>query len=262
MTDPSKRPPIVLDTDLPGLKPTPEFLAASAEFGVVFEEGELDRYGLFLAHLLDVNTRMNLTGITDPGEAWMKHIFDALTIVPLLSDLEDGARVIDVGSGGGVPGMVLAIAMPSMRFTLLDSTAKKINFLEQLAAWLTLDNVRAIVGRAETLGNDRGVRTGDGREGAHRGAYDVVTARAVGAMSTLLELTTPFAKVGGLCVLVKGERAEEEIAEAKAALHALHCSHAGTVETPTGRLVVIEKLRDTPKFYPRRDGEPKRDPLK
>lgn len=257
----TERDAITLNTELARFTPTDEFRAACDEFGLEVSEGEAERIGLFLAHLLDVNTRMNLTGITDPDEVWLKHAFDALTIVPLLSELPDGARVMDVGSGGGVPGLVLAIAMPHLSFTLLDATAKKASYLDQLAAWLRLDNVRVLTGRAERLGQERGERVGDGREGAERGTYDVVTARAVGAMPVLLELVTPFARVGGLCVLVKGARADAELASAKHALHALHCAHAGTIETPTGRLVVIEKLRDTPKMYPRRDGEPKRNPL-
>ncbi|MEM1423255.1 MAG: 16S rRNA (guanine(527)-N(7))-methyltransferase RsmG [Planctomycetota bacterium] len=260
--DPKARPSIEIDTDLAPLSPTPGFLEASAAYGLSFSDDETERYGLFLAHMLDVNTRMNLTGITDPGEAWIRHVFDALTIVPVLADLPDGSRVIDVGSGGGVPGLVLAIAMPNLRFTLLDATAKKCSYLEQLAAWMRLANVRVLCGRAEALGQDRGQKTGDGREGAHRSAYDCVTARAVGALNVLLELTTPFAKPGGLCVYVKGAKADDELADAKAALHALHCAHAGTVETPTGRLVVVEKLRETPRAYPRRDGEPKRDPIR
>ena len=260
---PSKpRASIEINTDLAPLAPTDGFLNACEAYGLSFPAEEGERYGLFLAHMLDVNTRMNLTGITDPEEAWLKHVFDALTIVPVLADLPDRARVIDIGSGGGVPGLVLAIALPHLRFTLLDATAKKCSYLEQLAAWMRLDNVSVECGRAETLGQDRGVKTGDGREGAHRGAYDAVTARAVGALNVLLELTTPFAKAGGLCVYVKGAKADEELAQAKAALHALHCAHAGTVETPTGRLVVVEKLRDTPRAYPRRDGEPKRDPIR
>jgi 16S rRNA (guanine527-N7)-methyltransferase len=88
-----------------------------------------------------------------------------------------------------------------------------------------------------------------------------VVSRAVGRLVTLLELTVPLARVGGLIVLTKGQKADEELAEAKQALHLLHAAHAGTVDTPTGRLVVIEKLRDTPKAYPRGDGEPRKVPL-
>lgn len=229
--------------------------------GVSFAPGEVERLGGYLALLLEANTRMNLTAIRDAAEAWEKHIFDALTIVPVLADLPDGAEVVDIGTGGGIPGLVLASVMPRAAFTLVDATGKKCEFVRDAAETLGLPNVTVLQDRAERLGQDRGVRTGTGRTGGHRGRYDAVVSRAVGRLAMLLELTVPLAKVGGLIVLTKGQKADEELAEAKQALHMLHAAHAGTVETPTGRLVVIEKLRDTPKAYPRGDGEPKKTPL-
>lgn len=233
--------------------------------GVELAPGEAERIGHFLGLMLDENQRQNLTAVRDAEEAWEKHALDALTLVPVLADLgtaRDGdARVLDVGSGGGVPGLVLACVMPGVRFTLLDATAKKTAFLERAARAIGLGNVEVVTARAESLGQDRGEKAGAGRIGGHRESYDAVLARAVGRMATLAEITVPFAKVGGLCVLTKGARAEEELVEAKAALHLLHAAHAGTIETPTGRVVVLEKLRSTPKAYPRRDGEPKKSPL-
>lgn len=235
--------------------------------GLSFAPGDIERLGAYLDLLLEANTRMNLTAIRDPADAWEKHLFDALTLVPLLADLPEGApggpggEVIDVGSGGGIPGLVLACVMPGLRFTLLDATGKKCEFLSETAGKLGLANVSVVNARAERVGHDRGERVATGRTGGHRGQYDAVLARAVGRLATLLELTVPLAKVGGLIVLTKGQKADEELAEAKQALHMLHAAHAGTVETPTGRLVVIEKLRDTPKAYPRGDGEPKKSPL-
>jgi 16S rRNA (guanine527-N7)-methyltransferase len=190
--------------------------------------------------------------------------------LPVLAEAESADEhgaltVLDVGTGGGLPGMVLAIAMPGARFTLLDSTAKKCRFLEHAARELGLENVTVVHHRAEAAGQQRGTRVDSGgearREGGLRESFDVVTARALGRLVTLAELTVPFARVGGLCALVKGEKADEELAEAKRALHLLHTHHAGTVETPTGRIVVLEKQRSTPKAYPRANGEPKRRPL-
>ena len=158
--------------------------------------------------------------------------------------------------------MPLAIALPHLRFTLLDATTKKTTFLAQVAGALGLENLETLTGRAETLGQDRGVKTGEGRVGGQRGRYDAVIARAVGPLNVLAEITIPFAQTGGLCALIKGQRAEDELAEAKQALHLLHAAHAGTVETPTGRIVVLEKQRETPKAYPRKPGEPKRQPLR
>jgi 16S rRNA (guanine527-N7)-methyltransferase len=232
--------------------------------GVSFAPGELEKLGTYLGLLLDANTRMNLTAIRDANDAWEKHIFDALTIVPVLAELPEGgvgSEVVDVGTGGGIPGLVLACVIPQARFTLVDATGKKCEFVREAAATLGLTNVTVLQDRAERMGQDRGEKTGSGRVGGHRGHYDAVVSRAVGRLATLLELTVPLAKVGGLIVLTKGQKADEELAEAKQTLHMLHAAHAGTVDTPTGRLVVIEKLRDTPKMYPRGDGEPKRSPL-
>lgn len=229
--------------------------------GVELEAGEIEKLGVFLAMLLDENARQNLTAVRDPDEAWDKHALDALTLMSVLADLPDGAEVVDLGTGGGVPGIPLAVVMPRVRFTLVDATAKKTAFVSRAARAIGVTNVEVVTARAEQLGQDRGEKTGSGRAGGHRERYDAVIARAVGRLATLAELVVPLAKVGGLCALTKGARAEEELEEAKQALHLLHAAHAGTVPTPTGRIVVLEKLRSTPKAYPRRDGEPKKSPL-
>ncbi len=242
--------------------PTPEFLEAAAALGIEFEPGDLDRLARFLGLLLDANTRTNLTAITDPPEAWLRHILDALTLLPMLAELGDGARVIDIGSGGGVPALPLAIVCPHLCFTLLEATGKKAAFLRETIAALALPNAEVLQARAESAGQDRGARLPDGsRSGAIREAFDAVTARAVGRLAVVAELTIPFARRGGLILLVKGRQAEEELAEAGEALRQLGAVHAGTVETPTGRVVVLEKSMLTPRTFPRRDGEPKRAPL-
>ena len=239
-----------------------EMLAA---YGVALAAHEFEALGRYLAVLMDANTRTNLTAIRDPEEAWARHLFDALTLIPVLEQVGgvDGTRprVVDIGSGGGLPGLPLAIAMAGVDFTLVDATKKKTDFLERVAATLGLANVRVVNARAEALGRDRGEKTPGGRVGAHRGAYDAALARAVGRIAVVAELAVPLARVGGLVVLTKGQKADEELGEAGVALGALRAAHAGTIETPTGRLVVLEKTRETPRDYPRRDGEPKRSPL-
>lgn len=229
--------------------------------GIVFDDGDVEKLGMYLAMLMHANTVMNLTAIREEADAWDKHIFDALTLVPMMSELDDEASVIDIGSGGGLPGIPLAIVMPKVWFTLVDATKKKIDYLDKVIDGLGLKNVRAINARAEQLGVDRGERTPDGRQGGHREHYDVALARGVGQIAMLAELTVPLIKIGGLVLMTKGQRAEEELETAKPALHMLHTNHAGTIETATGRIVVLEKQRKTPRDYPRRDGEPKRSPL-
>lgn len=257
-----------MPTGLGAVEPPPDLVELAEGLGVGFEPGDADRLGRYLALLLAANESLNLTAIRDPGEAWEKIVLDSLTLLPVLDQARaagDKFRVLDVGSGGGVPGLVLACCLPGAEVMLLDATAKKCAFLVHAAEELGLSNVRVVCARAESAGQNRGRKADTGgesrREGALRESFDAVTARGVGRLATLLELVVPFARVGGLCLLTKGAKAEEELAEAKGALHLLHAAHAGTVETPTGRIVVIEKLRSTPRAYPREDGEPKRRPL-
>lgn len=251
--------------ELPPLLPPPDFTARCAAINVELEPGDPETLGRYLAMLLDTNARVNLTAITDPAEAWTRHILDSLALLQVITDLPTGARVMDVGSGGGLPGMVLAITCPESRFTLLEATGKKAEFLRAVVAALSLKNVTVLAERAETAGHDRGQKISSGgltkRVGAHRESYDLVVARAVGRLAMLAELTTPFARTGGRIALVKGQQADEELAEAGPALHLLKAVHVATIDTPTGRLVILEKGAATPRDYPRRDGEPKRAPL-
>lgn len=230
----------------------PGFRTACADFGIELADAEIDRLARYLNLLLETNARFNLTSVKSWEDAWTKHIFDSLTLLAVLNELRP-AQMIDVGSGGGLPGIPIAIAMPGVEVTLLEATGKKARFLEEAVRVCELSNVRVVNQRAEEAAT---------LNGPLREQYDVVTARAVGRLNVLLELTVPFARIGGIVVATKGEQADAEVAEAKKAVHALHAAHLDTVQTPTGRLVVIEKRRSTPRMYPRRPGEPKRAPLK
>jgi 16S rRNA (guanine527-N7)-methyltransferase len=259
---PGPRDAIVVEDREP--LPAPGWLVERAlAVGVEFEPGEVEKLGKYLAIMLGANERLNLTAVTDPEDAWSRHILDSLTLVGALAELPEGARVIDVGTGAGLPGMVLAIVMPQVNFVLLDATAKKIEFLQQTARHLGLSNVEAVCGRSETLAHERGIKSdsGKGRTGGYREQFDAVLARAVGPMATIAELTVAFAKINAPTLLIKGQKAEEELAVAALALQMLKVVHAGTIETPSGKIVVLEKRVATPKLYPRADGEPKRSPL-
>jgi 16S rRNA (guanine527-N7)-methyltransferase len=204
----------------------------------------------FLERLLETNRSFNLTAITDPVEAWDKHVLDSLSLLPDMRELAAGSSVIDVGSGGGLPALPLAIMLPALQFTLLEATAKKARFLEATASALGLSHVRVVCDRAESFGR-----------GPERERFDATTSRAVSRLPVLLELTLPLIRIGGLCLSIKGEQAALEVAEAKNALHVLKAQVEGTRRTRSGVVVRIRKTAATPLKYPRRPGEPKRAPL-
>ena len=237
------------------LEPTGEFLEAAAGYGITFEGDDLANLGRYLAILLETSAKFNLTGITDPAQAWMKHIFDSLTLLPVLAQVEGAGgsapRMIDVGTGGGVPGIPLAICMPGVSVTLAEATGKKCEFLRQAAAALGLTNVTVVQQRAELLGRDP----------AHREMYDAAVARAVGPLTVLAELLVPLVRVRGLILAIKGAKAEQETIEAIPALRLLGGVHEQTILTPTGRIVVMSKGMRTPREYPRGDGVPGSKPL-
>ncbi|MHC4990859.1 MAG: 16S rRNA (guanine(527)-N(7))-methyltransferase RsmG, partial [Planctomycetota bacterium] len=232
------------------LTPTDAFLRDAEAMQLAFDEGDLERLGLFLALLLERNRQFNLTAIRSPEEAWTRHVLDALSLVPVIASCDAGT-LADVGSGGGLPGVPLAIVLPEIAVTLIEATGKKAGFLREVTAQLGLDNVSIVNDRAETVGHAK----------AHRGGYDVVTARALGPLRVLLELTLPLARTGGLVLAIKGEQAPREIEEAATALRILRAEVVTQQRTPTGTIVAVRKLAGTPKRYPRRPGEPKHSPL-
>jgi 16S rRNA (guanine527-N7)-methyltransferase len=208
----------------------------------------LRRYGTLL---LAANTSINLTAMRDPGEVESRLIAESLAILPLLPAGE--ARLLDVGSGGGVPGIPLAIARPDLQVDLLDATAKKVDVLAGFARQLGLENVRALHGRAEELARDP----------AFRGEYAIVVSRAVARLATLAELTLPFLRPGGVAILPKGDGVQDEVIEAAQAISTLGGKLQDVVLSPVNaaRFVVIEQSRPAPARYPRRPGIPARQPI-
>lgn len=227
-----------------------EALALAQAHGVALEGALAEKLAAYLDLLLATNAEFNLTAVTHREEAWTRHIADSLSLAPELRTFAEDAQAIDVGSGGGLPGIPLAIAFPRMRFTLLESTGKKAHFLEETAKKLALGNVRVVSERAETFAQ------GKGRE-----RFDVATSRAVSRLPVLLELTLPFVRVGGASLAIKGEQAQAEVDESKRALALLFGVVSRVQRTPTGTVVRVDKTHATPARYPRRNGEPKRHPL-
>lgn len=209
----------------------------------------------FVALLLDANRRMNLTRVVEPEAVARLHLLDSVAALALIDDLAPG-RTLDLGSGGGVPGIPLAIARPKIAWTLVDSVAKKVEALRAIVAALGLTSVDATAHRAELLG----------RAADHRAGYDLVTARACAALPVLVEYSLPLLRRGGLLLAWKGAIGDDELRRGATAAETLGGDQPEV--RPTGlaalgehRFVIVRKVRTTPGRYPRRPGEPSRRPL-
>lgn len=208
-----------------------------------------DKFIAYYDLLIDWNTRMNLTAITEPEDVVKKHFYDSLAALPYL---ENGVKVADVGTGAGFPAIPLLIMNPTLRITLVDSLQKRITFLEEVLKTLGL-SAECVHARAEDFGRDP----------KYRGSYDATVSRAVAALPVLLELTVPLLRVGGKAYCYKGD-VTEELPTAKSALHLLHTSaEAVPLEADYGArtLVICTKNAPTPSTYPRKAGLPAKKPL-
>lgn len=211
-----------------------------------------DRYSEIL---LDWNERMNLTRITDEQEMIDKHFIDSLTPL-LLEEYEGTGKVLDLGTGAGFPGMVLALTEPAREFHLMDSLNKRITFLDAVVKDLGIDNVKTFHGRAEEAG----------RNPEFREQYQIVVSRAVARLNILAEYCLPFVELGGYLIAMKGPEGLEEIEEADKAINTLgaeltHCEEFLLPDGDRRILVVLRKIKGTPKKYPRGGGKPRKDPL-
>lgn len=208
----------------------------------------------YAALLLEKNRVMNLTAITEPREVATLHLLDCAALLTM-ADLR-GKRVIDVGTGAGFPGMVLRILEPDFDLTLLDSLGKRVDFLQEVCGALSLERVDCVHARAEEFA------------AGHRQQYDIAASRAVANLNLLCELTLPLVKAGGQFLAMKSVSSDQEIDGARGAIGQLGGRIAAirdyTVpETQVRhRLVVIEKVKDTPGIYPRSFARMKKAPLK
>lgn len=235
-----------------------EILSTAAQkFGVVLNDSQLDKFQIFFNFVVDWNTKINLTAITDEKDFAVKHVIDSLTVW----DEKKFATVknfVDVGTGAGFPAIPLKILNPTLEVTLIDSLAKRVDFLKKLVDALNLDGVTCLHGRAEDLAHEKFLRE----------RFDLVTARAVARLNVLAEYCLPFVKVGGTFAALKGKIFREEISEAEPAIKILGGGNVSVAEKilpdlPDVRAVIyVDKKIPTPKKFPRKAGTPTKDPLK
>ncbi len=237
-----------------------KLLRGTRDLGIPLQESHLALFRTYYEELVAWDRRFNLTAITDYEGVQVRHFLDSLSCLLALpgADRLAGARMVDVGSGAGFPGVPLKILCPAIQLTLVEATRKKVTFLEHLVERLGLSHVEVIWGRAEELG-----QRPDRRE-----RYDWAVARAVAEMPTLAEYLLPLVRVGGTMLAQKGEGAPAEVHAAEKAIRILggHLRRLLPVDlhglAETRYLVVVDKVAMTPPEYPRRPGMPAKRPLK
>ncbi len=217
-------------------------------FGLTLDQAAIDRLNTYGNMLVEWNEKMNLTAITEPEEVLYKHFLDCLLFFKSV-DVPHGAKVIDVGTGAGFPGMVLKIARPDIELTLMDGLNKRLTFLSAVLDSLGL--------QAQTIH----MRADDGgKNSAYREQYDIACARAVANLPVLCEYCIPFVKVGGRFVAMKGSAANEELAAATNAYKILGCEKPSIIcenlrENEARAFIISKKVSQTPPKYPRMGGK-------
>lgn len=227
----------------------------SNEMGILLKEKQINQFYTYMNLLLEWNKKINLTAITKPEEIILKHFIDSMTIV---NDIEKNARLIDVGTGAGFPGIPLKIIREDIEVMLLDSLNKRIIFLQEVIKQLSLMRIEAVHSRVEEFGKNK----------KYRESFDYATSRAVANLSTLSEYLIPLVKLEGCCISMKGSEIEEEVQQSKKAILLL----GGKIEKikkfqlPKSdidrNVIIIRKVKSTPSKYPRKPGMATKEPIK
>jgi len=229
----------------------------SVELGLNLNSNQMDKLLKYKDLLLEWNQKINITAIEDENEIITKHFLDSLTGITI-PEINTAASIIDVGTGGGFPGIPLGIMLNDTKITLLDSLNKRIMFLKEVIDQLNLSNFELIHGRAEDFGNNL----------MYREKYELCVSRAVANLSVLSEYCLPFVKVGGNFVSYKGSDVQDELDQALNAIKILggNFSDIKLVKIPytdiIHSLIIIKKSRQCPTKYPRKAGKPSKSPLK
>lgn len=230
------------------------FLEEANKNNIKVNNEELEKLYKYMVGIIEWNNKVNVTAITEEKLFIVKHFIDSLLINHYLEGKE---RIIDIGTGGGFPGIPLKIVNAKKKFTLIDSVNKKLNVIRDLSNKIGLENLEVIHARAEDLAVKKEFRE----------MYDVAITRAVSNLSTILEYMLPFVKIGGIAVCMKGPNYKEELGDAKKAIEILG-GKLENIETINlegemeRNILVIKKIKKTPNKFPRGQGKPLREPIR
>lgn len=228
-----------------------QMLEKSTKSNIMLPEEQIEKFYKYMNLLIEWNEKMNLTAIVEPSEIIEKHFIDSLLVLPYI---DKNKKIIDVGTGAGFPGIPLKIVDESAEITLLDSLQKRIKFLEEIIQNLNLNKIEAVHSRAEEYAIK------------HREQYDIAISRAVANMSTLVEYLLPYVKVNGVAICMKGPNIEEELEKSKKAIKVLggqieKVEYFALGEDMQRNIIIIKKIKETPKAYPRKAGKPSKEPI-
>lgn len=233
-----------------------QFIEALKAKGIELNEKQVKQFNLYFELLVEWNEKMNLTAITDLPSVYLKHFYDSISMA-FYVDFTKQQSICDVGAGAGFPSIPLKICFPDLKVTIVDSLNKRIQFLNHLSEQLNLSEVQFVHARAEEFGQDP----------KYREKFDVVTARAVARLTVLSELCIPLVKPGGQFLAMKASAAQDELSDASKAISTLGANKKEEftfqlpVENSERSLFVFDKIKNTPKKYPRKPGVPNKTPL-
>ncbi|MCO6532191.1 MAG: 16S rRNA (guanine(527)-N(7))-methyltransferase RsmG [Lactobacillus panisapium] len=235
-----------------------QFVQELSKRNFKLNEKQINQFNQYFTSLIAANQKVNLTRITEEDDVYLKHFFDSLTPLFTFSEVfKPGDTVCDVGAGAGFPSIPLKILQPELKVTIVDSLGKRLTFLQDLIEKLQLQDVTLVHGRAEDVGQNK----------LYREQFDIVTARAVANMAVLSEYCLPLVKKSGYFVALKGPKAEKELQDGQKAISLLGGKVIQTEELqlPTSSeertLILVQKVKATPKKYPRQAGTPHRKPI-